>query len=40
MLEVGPNDEPGKKNVPEPNARSYVYTKEDAEIGNSKVVTG
>ena len=38
-MSVGPNDELGKKNVPEPNARSYVYTKDDAEAGSSKVVT-
>ena len=38
-LAVGPNDEPGEKNVQEPNVRSYVYTKDDVEIGSSKVVT-
>ena len=29
-----------KKNVPEPNARIYAYTKGDAEAGGSKVMTG
>ena len=29
-----------KKEVPEPNARIYAYTRDDAKAGTSKVVTG
>ena len=29
-----------KKEIPEPNARIYAYTKGDVEVGSSKVVTG
>ena len=36
---VGPKEEADKKNIPEPNARIYAYTKGDAEAGGSKVVT-
>ena len=39
-LAEGPNEEQDKKNVPDPNARIYAYTKDDAEAGGSKVVTG
>ena len=34
------NEEKYKKNVLEPNARIYAYTKGNAEVGGSKVVTG
>ena len=37
---VGPKEESGRKNIPEPNVRIYAYTKGDAEAGGSKVVTG
>ncbi|KAL5547434.1 hypothetical protein UlMin_002665 [Ulmus minor] len=37
---VGPKEESDRKNIPEPNARLYAYTKGDAEAGGSKVVTG
>ncbi|KAL5579150.1 hypothetical protein UlMin_011592 [Ulmus minor] len=37
---VGPKEESDRKNVPEPNARLYAYTKGNAEAGGSKVVTG
>ncbi|KAL5555652.1 hypothetical protein UlMin_037888 [Ulmus minor] len=37
---VGPKEESDRKNIPEPNARIYAYTKGDAEAGGSKVVTG
>ena len=36
----GPTEEQDKKNVPEPNGRIYAYTKGDAELGGSKVITG
>ena len=36
----GPAEGQDIKNVPEPNARIYAYTKGDAEAGGSKVVTG
>ncbi|KAL5550718.1 hypothetical protein UlMin_000894 [Ulmus minor] len=36
----GPAEERDTKNVLEPNARVYAYTKGDAEAGGSKVVTG
>ena len=38
-MAVGPKEEPNKKNVPEPNAKIYTYTKGDAEAMSSKVVT-
>ena len=38
-MEEGYKEEQDKKNVPEPNARIYAYTKGDAEAGGSKVVT-
>ncbi|KAL5544699.1 hypothetical protein UlMin_008483 [Ulmus minor] len=37
---VGPKEESDRKNIPEPNARIYAYTKGDAEARGSKVVTG
>ena len=37
---VDPKEEADKKNISEPNARIYAYTKGDAEAGGSKVVTG
>ncbi|KAL5555986.1 hypothetical protein UlMin_038222 [Ulmus minor] len=37
---VGPKEESDRRNIPEPNARLYAYTKGDAEAGGSKVVTG
>ncbi|KAL5564876.1 hypothetical protein UlMin_028040 [Ulmus minor] len=37
---VGPKEESDRRNIPEPNARIYAYTKGDAEAGGSKVVTG
>ncbi|KAL5540177.1 hypothetical protein UlMin_043726 [Ulmus minor] len=36
----GPIEEHEKKEVPEPNARIYAYTRDDAEAGTSKVVIG
>ena len=36
----GPAEVPEKKIVPEPNGRIYAYSKDDAEAGTSKVVTG
>ncbi|KAL5580718.1 hypothetical protein UlMin_013160 [Ulmus minor] len=39
-MAVGPKEETDKKNILEPNARIYAYTKGDAEVGGSKVVTG
>ncbi|KAL5546420.1 hypothetical protein UlMin_006107 [Ulmus minor] len=39
-LTEGPAEEQDTKNVLEPNARVYAYTKGDAEAGGSKVVTG
>ena len=39
VLRKGPNEEQDKKNVLEPNARIYTYTKGDAEAGGSKVAT-
>ncbi|KAL5581299.1 hypothetical protein UlMin_013741 [Ulmus minor] len=39
-LTDGPAEGPDIKNVLEPNARIYAYTKGDAEAGSSKVVTG
>ncbi|KAL5541801.1 hypothetical protein UlMin_009511 [Ulmus minor] len=39
-LTDGPAEGPDIKNVLEPNARIYAYTKGDAEAGGSKVVTG
>ena len=39
-MAVGPNNETDKKNVPEPKARIYSYTKGNAEVGSFKVVTG
>ncbi|KAL5559193.1 hypothetical protein UlMin_035404 [Ulmus minor] len=36
----GPTEVPEKKIVPEPNGRIYAYSKDDAEAGTSKVVTG
>ncbi|KAL5554707.1 hypothetical protein UlMin_042108 [Ulmus minor] len=39
-LTEGPAEEQDTKNVLEPNARVYAYTKDDAEAGGSKVVTG
>ncbi|KAL5576538.1 hypothetical protein UlMin_018237 [Ulmus minor] len=39
-LTEGPAEEQDTKNVMEPNARVYAYTKGDAEAGGSKVVTG
>ncbi|KAL5570036.1 hypothetical protein UlMin_026611 [Ulmus minor] len=38
-VSVGPKEESDRKNIPEPNARLYAYTKGDAEAGGSKVVT-
>ena len=38
-MAVGLKEESDKKNVPEPNAKVYVYTKGDAEAESSKVVT-
>ena len=35
-----PNEEHDKKNVLKPNARIYAYTKGDAKVGGSKIVTG
>ena len=35
-----PTDVPTKKEIPEPNARIYAYTRDDVEAGTSKVVTG
>ncbi|KAL5556076.1 hypothetical protein UlMin_038312 [Ulmus minor] len=37
---LGPKEESDRKNIPEPNARIYAYTKGDAEAGGSKVVAG
>ena len=34
----GPTEEHDRKNVLEPNARIYAYTKGDAEVGSSKFV--
>ncbi|KAL5565129.1 hypothetical protein UlMin_028293 [Ulmus minor] len=34
------DEETDRKNIPEPNARIYAYTKGDAEARGSKVVTG
>ncbi|KAL5565937.1 hypothetical protein UlMin_029101 [Ulmus minor] len=39
-LTDGPAEGPDIKNVLEPNARIYAYTKGDTEAGGSKVVTG
>ncbi|KAL5566178.1 hypothetical protein UlMin_029342 [Ulmus minor] len=39
-LTEGPAEVQDTKNVLEPNARVYAYTKGDAEAGGSKVVTG
>ncbi|KAL5583419.1 hypothetical protein UlMin_015861 [Ulmus minor] len=39
-LTEGPAEEQDTKNVLEPNARVYAYTKGDAEAGGSKVITG
>ena len=39
-MAVGPKEESDRKNILEPNARIYAYTKGDAEAGGSKVVTG
>ncbi|KAL5558538.1 hypothetical protein UlMin_034749 [Ulmus minor] len=36
----GPVDVPAKKEIPEPNGRIYAFTRDDAEAGTSKVVTG
>ncbi|KAL5546618.1 hypothetical protein UlMin_006305 [Ulmus minor] len=36
----GPIDVPAKKEIPEPNGRIYAFTRDDAEAGTSKVVTG
>ena len=36
----GPAEGQDTKNVLEPNARVYAYTKGDTEAGGSKVVTG
>ena len=38
-MAIGPKEESDRRNIPEPNARLYAYTKDDAEAGGSKVVT-
>ena len=39
-MAVGPKETIDKKNILEPNAKIYAYTKGDAEVWCSKVVTG
>ena len=36
----GPAEGQDIKNLPEPNARIYAYTKGDTEAGGAKVITG
>ena len=39
-MAVGSKEEIDRKNIPEPNARIYAYTKGNVDAGCSKVVTG